>query len=190
MKIGNYSIEEYKEIIRKFHGSIAPGMIAGGIMADYALRNLPEGEFFDVICETRHCLVDAVQILTPCSVGNGWLKIVNTSRFAVIFYNKYNGDGIRVFIDIDKLKKWDQIRIWYFREIEKHEQDTEKIINQLVEAGNNFLGKMKVKVKPEYITTGPKISDEKAICPSCNEGYYKKYGEICPACQGKAPYDD
>ncbi len=189
MKIGKYTIEEYLEKIKSFHGSAAPGMIAGGIMVDLAMNNLPEGEFFDVICETGHCLVDAVQLLTPCTIGNGWLKTVYTSRFAIIFYNKYNGDGIRVYIDINKLKKWKEIKTWYLKEKDKHEQDTEKIINQLIEAGSDYMGLMKVKVKKEFLTTGPKISEPVSICPSCNEIFYKKFGATCPACQGNAPYE-
>ena len=75
MNICNLKFDEYVEKIKSFHGSSAPGMILAGFMVDLAMKNLPEGEFFDVICETQHCLVDAVQILTPCTVGNGWLKM-------------------------------------------------------------------------------------------------------------------
>ncbi len=46
-------------------------------MVDLALKNLPKGEFFDALCETPACLPDAVQLLTPCTVSNGWLKVVN-----------------------------------------------------------------------------------------------------------------
>jgi formylmethanofuran dehydrogenase subunit E len=189
MKILNYSFEEYIKEIKSFHGSIAPGMIVGGVMVDLAMKNLPEGEFFDVICETQHCLADAVQILTPCSIGNGWLKIVNISRFALVFFNKYNGDGIRIYIDINKLTKWKEIKSWFLKEKKKQEQDRDKIINEIVEAGSDYLGLIKVKVKKEYLTIGPKVSEPRAICPSCNESYYKKYGEKCPGCQGKTPFD-
>jgi formylmethanofuran dehydrogenase subunit E len=103
MNIGTYSFEEYMDRVQAFHGSIAPGMLAGGIMVTIAREHLPKGEIFDVICESGHCLPDAVQLLTPCTIGNGWLKIVNTSRYALILYNKYTGTGIRVYLDADKL---------------------------------------------------------------------------------------
>ncbi|MBN1626060.1 MAG: tRNA CCA-pyrophosphorylase [Deltaproteobacteria bacterium] len=189
MKICNYSPEEYIEKIKSFHGSVAPGMIAGGFMVDIAMKNLPEGEFFDVICETQHCLTDAVQLLTPCTIGNGWLKIVNISRFALIFFNKYTGDGVRIYIDIDKLNKWGEIRSWFLKEKPKHEQDSKKLVNQLIEAGTDYLGIMKVKVKKEYISTRKKISEPNAICPICNEVYYLKYGDKCPSCSGSGPYE-
>jgi formylmethanofuran dehydrogenase subunit E len=189
MKIGKYTIDEYLETIKSFHGSTAPGMIAGGFMVDLAMKNLPEGEFFDVICETGHCLVDAVQLLTPCTIGNGWLKTAFTSRFAIIFYNKYNGDGIRVYIDINKLNKWKEIKIWHLKEIEKNKQDSEKIISQLIEAGSEYMSVMKVKVKKEFLTTGKKISEPVSACPSCNEIYYSKFGDMCPACRDNTLYE-
>jgi formylmethanofuran dehydrogenase subunit E len=189
MKIGKYETDEYLRIIKDFHGSAAPGMIAGGFMVDLALKNLPAGEFFDVICETGHCLIDAVQLLTPCTIGNGWLKEVFTSRFAIIFYNKYNGDGVRIFIDLKKLGKWKDIKVWYLKEKEKSEQDTEKIISQLLEAGNEYMSVMKVKVKDQYLTKGKKKSEPVTVCKSCNEIYYKKFGDMCPVCSGKSPYE-
>ena len=189
MKIGKYEKEEYLKIIKEFHGSTAPGMIAGGFMVDLGLKNLPDGEFFDVICETGHCLVDAVQLLTPCTIGNSWLKEVFTSRFAIIFYNKYNGDGVRDYIDLKKLEKWKDIKIWYLKEIDKGKQNSKKIIDQLLEAGSEYMSVMKVKVKKEHLTTGKKISEPVAICPSCNEMYYSKFGDKCPACSGNIPYE-
>ena len=103
MNIGPYGFEEYIEKVKGFHGSVAPGLVAGGIMVDIARANLPEGELFDVLCETKQCLADAVQLLTPCTIGNGWLKIVDTSRYALIFFNKYTGEGVRVHLDAAKL---------------------------------------------------------------------------------------
>jgi len=88
--------ECYLEMVKAFHGHVAPGMIFAGLMVDLAYRNLPPGEFFDAVCETRACLPDAIQILTPCTVGNGWLRIVDIGRFALSFYEKYTGDGVRV----------------------------------------------------------------------------------------------
>ena len=77
MNICTYSYEEYLHLVKSFHGNLAPGLIIGGFIVDLAMKNLPEGEFFDAVCETPVCLPDAVQILTPCTIGNGWLSIVN-----------------------------------------------------------------------------------------------------------------
>jgi formylmethanofuran dehydrogenase subunit E len=69
------SADEYLARVRKFHGNPAPGLLIGGFMVDMAMRERPEGEFFDVLCETSVCLPDAVQLLTPCTYGNGWLVV-------------------------------------------------------------------------------------------------------------------
>lgn len=49
--IGPYTYNEYFEQVRRFHGHTAPGVVVGGFMVDLALKNLPEEEFFDALCE-------------------------------------------------------------------------------------------------------------------------------------------
>lgn len=46
MTIRGYSFDEYVAEVKKFHGHVAPGMVAGGFMVELALSNLPEGGFF------------------------------------------------------------------------------------------------------------------------------------------------
>jgi len=103
-KIVSHSFEEYLKLLESFHGNAAPGPIIGGFMVDLALKHIPEGILFDAVSETPACLPDAVQILTPCTVGNGWLKVMNLGRFALSLYDKYTGRGVRVFLDPEKLE--------------------------------------------------------------------------------------
>ena len=79
---------------------------------------------FDAVCETRNCLPDAVQLLTPCTIGNGWLKVVNVGRFALNLYDKYEGKGVRVFMDPVKVADWPEINTWYLKLKPKKEQDS------------------------------------------------------------------
>ena len=118
----NHTFNEYLELVKSFHGHIAPGMILGGFMVDLAYRHLPDGEFFDAICETRACLPDAIQILTPCTIGNGWLKVIDVGRFALSFYEKYTGLGVRVFADPAKLESYPEIKGWFFKQKSKKKQ--------------------------------------------------------------------
>ncbi|MFC1868693.1 FmdE family protein, partial [Thermodesulfobacteriota bacterium] len=129
--IGSYSYEEYEQLVQSFHGHIAPGMMIGGFMVDLALKNLPEGELFDALCETRSCLPDAIQLLTPCTIGNGWLKVRNAGRYALALYEKFSGEGIRVFVDAPKLEKWPEIKSWFFKLKEKKDQDKELLMAQI-----------------------------------------------------------
>jgi formylmethanofuran dehydrogenase subunit E len=188
MNIGTHTFEEFIGRVKAFHGSIAPGIVAGGIMVDVAKANLPEGEFFDVLCETAHCLPDAVQLLTPCTIGNRWLKIVDTTRYALTFYNKYTGEGVRVCIDAEKLGPWPAIRAWFLKEKPKKEQSLESILKELEAAGTGIYTISTVKVKPSYLTTHERKRSSIALCPSCGEAYRTDRGEVCPACGGEGPY--
>ncbi|MBN2240533.1 MAG: formylmethanofuran dehydrogenase subunit E family protein [Dehalococcoidales bacterium] len=187
--IRGYSVEEYCEIARKFHGgNLAPGMIIAGFMVDLACRDLPENTLFEVICETSSCIPDAVQLLTPCTIGNQWMKIIDVGRYAMTFYDKYTGVGFRIHLDSEKLKKYPTINEWYFKLKDKHDQDKDALIKEIVEAGTDILTIREIAIDPEYLGKKKKTI---GICPVCGEGYRSNEGEICPACREKIlPYQD
>ena len=186
MNICTYSYEEYLHLVKSFHGNLAPGLIIGGFIIDLAMKNLPEGEFFDAVCETPVCLPDAVQILTPCTIGNGWLSIVNFGRFAVTLYEKYSGKGVRVFLDTKKLDAWPEVRDWYLKKKKKQEQDPEVLMAQIKEAGHQLLGIQRVQVAPEKVRR--KKMGPIGVCPVCGEAYPLKDGDRCRPCSGDTPY--
>lgn len=186
MNICKYSYEEYLDRVKSFHGNLAPGLVIGGFMVDLAMKNLPKGEFFDAICETPVCLPDAVQLLTPCTIGNGWLSIVPFGRFAITFYEKYTGEGVRVYLDTKKLHNWPEVRDWYLKKKKKSEQDADLLFGQIREAGHGLLSVQKVQVDPEKVRrkkTGPV-----GFCPVCGEAYPLRDGDSCRNCQGETPY--
>jgi hypothetical protein len=131
MNICTYSYEEYLHLVKSFHGTLAPGLLIGGFMVDLAMKHLPEGEFFDAVCETPVCLPDAVQILTPCTIGNGWLSVVSFGKFAITLYEKYGGRGVRVYLDTGKLNQWPEIRDWYLKKKKKNEQNSELLFARM-----------------------------------------------------------
>lgn len=188
MNICQYSYEEYLRQVKSFHGNLAPGLIIGGFMVDLAMKNRPEGEFFDAICETPVCLPDALQILTPCTFGNGWLSVAPFGKFAVTLYEKYNGKGIRVYLDMEKVKAWPEIHDWYLKKKKKHEQNPELLLAQIKEAGHDLLSIQNVQVDPEKIRR--KKLGPVAVCPVCNEAYPARDGDKCRSCQGETPYKD
>ena len=75
MRIGKWDHDVFVAVVKDFHGHVAPGVIIGGYMVEMARRTLPEGILYDAVSETVQCLPDAIQLLTPCTVGNGWLKV-------------------------------------------------------------------------------------------------------------------
>jgi formylmethanofuran dehydrogenase subunit E len=184
--ICGHTYDEYIEMIKAFHGHIAPGMVIGGFMVDLAYRNLPQGEYFDAICETRACLPDAIQILTPCTVGNGWLKIIDLGRFALSLYEKYTGNGVRVYVDSRKLDDWPEVKTFFFKLKSKKEQDSEALIAEIKLARTSILAVQKVVVDLDAIKSSRR--DAFTVCPLCGEGYPKDDGDICLGCQGEAPY--
>jgi formylmethanofuran dehydrogenase subunit E len=186
MNIGTYSYEEYIHLVKSFHGSLAPGLVIGGFMVDLALKNLPEGEFFDAICETPVCLPDAVQLLTPCTIGNGWLNVFNFGRFAVTLYDKSGGQGIRVYLDMDKLESWPEVKNWYMKLKTKKEQDFDLLMSQIKEAGHGLLSMQTVYVEPKKLQR-PKLGPV-AVCSACGEAYPLRDGAQCRACAGESPY--
>ncbi|OGK11342.1 MAG: tRNA CCA-pyrophosphorylase [Candidatus Riflebacteria bacterium GWC2_50_8] len=186
MNIGSLSYEEYENRTVAFHGCFSPGLLIGGFMVDLALRSLPGGALYDVICESAKCLPDAVQLLTPCSIGNGWMKILKIGRFAVTFYDKHTGDGIRVYLDTEKLQRWPEIRSWFLKLVPKHEQDTRLLMAQIKEAGCDILS-----TKPVLIDVArfqKKKGKPISICPQCNEAYPGEHGSICRVCAGILGY--
>jgi formylmethanofuran dehydrogenase subunit E len=186
IKIGTYSYEEYINLVKSFHGNLAPGLVIGGFMVDLAMKNLPAGELFDAICETPVCLPDAVQLLTPCTIGNGWLKVFDFGRFALALYEVEGGEGVRVFLDAQKLDAWPEIKNWFFKLKSKKEQDFERLIEQIQEAGTEVLGMQKVQVEPQRLRR--KKMGPVGLCPGCSEAYPLRDGSLCLPCQGESPY--
>lgn len=186
MNICSYTFEEYVERVRVFHGFSAPGVLIGGFMVDLAYRHLPADGLFDAISETPKCLPDAIQLLTPCTIGNGWLTIVNVGRFALTLYEKTTGQGVRVFIDVEKVGMWLPIKNRYFKFVPKKQEDAEVLTNTIREAGVAILGVRSVMV-PQMIMD-KRRRGKFAVCSRCEEGYPAADGLICRACQGELIY--
>lgn len=178
--IGHITLDSYLDKTRKFHGHLAPGMMIGGFMVDMALKHLPDDILFDAICETPACLPDAIQILTPCTIGNGWMTVEDFGRYALVLFEKYSGAGIRVWMDDKKLKSYPHVYSWFMKQKPKKDQDSHALKNQILEAGDEILSFKPVVVDSRYLkksSFGPT-----GICQLCHEAYPKKHGRICRSC--------
>ncbi len=184
--IRSHTFEEYVERVLTFHHYAAPGVIIGGFMIDLAYRHLPEEGFFDALCETPKCLPDAVQLLTPCTAGNGWLTVVNVGRYALTLYDKKTGVGIRVFVDATKVGSWPEIKNWYFKLKGKEAQDELLLMKEIKEAGARICSIQHVKVADRLLKK--KHRGAFAVCPQCSEAYPSADGPVCLACRGEALY--
>jgi len=181
-----YSFEEFVNIVKSFHGAEAPGILIGGFMIKAVVRHLPSGILYDAICETGSCLPDAIQLLTPCTIGNGWMKVINLGRFALTLYDKESYEGVRAFLDMEKVEAWPEIKAWYLKLKSKKEQEKEKLIQEIKKAGELIISLQKVRVQPHIAER--KHKGKIALCSKCREAYPADDGAICCACQGENPY--
>lgn len=184
--IMSYTFQEYLDLVRSFHGHVAPGLVMGGFMVDIARKRFPDDALFDAFCETFNCLPDAVQILTPCTLGNGWLRVFDFGRFALTLFDKYKGYGIRVFLDPSRLDGWPEIRRWFFKLAPKKEQDSSGITEEILTAATTLYRVQTVSVQRKHLEK--RSIGKVGICPICGEAYPIKHGRLCRPCQGASPY--
>jgi len=188
MNIGDYTFEEFKEKARQFHSYPAPGLLLGGYMVELAKSLMPVGVLYEAVVETGKCLPDAVQLLTPLSAGNNWMKVVNLGRYALALFDKHTGAGVRVWVDAAKLGPYPELRGWLLKEKPKAEQDSDRLLEEIRQAGPTICSHRPVQVngrmrrKPHMGRVG--------LCPVCGEPFPAKDGAICRGCQGEAPYEN
>jgi formylmethanofuran dehydrogenase subunit E len=174
-------LKEYFDEGAKFHGHLSPGIVIGIFMVDMAKDILGPCELADVVVESSHCIPDAVQIMTPCTYGNGWMKVKNWDKIALTIYDKGKGDGVRVYLDIEKARKYPHVYKWYTKQ---GEVKTEEIVSELMEANTALLSWQKVRVRLPVKKNKPV-----SICPSCGEAFKVSNDDVfCMKCSGKDDY--
>jgi len=182
----NYSFNDFLKRVESFHGYSAPGVVIGAKMVDIAMKRMPSGVLFDAICESSKCLPDAVQLLTPCTSGNGWLRVVPLGRYALTLYDKQTGQGLRVYLDPARTDPFPETRYWFFGVKPKRKDKSDLLIQEIHLAQDRLYGVQKVRVKPEFLSKEP--SAPRAICPECGEAYPAGHGPICRGCRLEASY--
>jgi formylmethanofuran dehydrogenase subunit E len=181
-----YGFEELIRRVESFHSYPAPGVLIGVKMVDIALRGMPAGVLFDAVCETLKCLPDAVQLLTPCTVGNGWLRIAPIGRYAVSLYDKRSGEGRRVYLDPARLNPFPEIHHWFFGTKPKRKNKTELLVREIREAEDVLYGIQTVLMKRSWLSKPS--SGPRALCPKCGETYPAGHGPACRGCLGDGAY--
>jgi formylmethanofuran dehydrogenase subunit E len=175
------SIEEFLEAIERFHGWRAPGVVIGGYMVDYARDFIGPDVEADAIVETNHCLPDAVQLFTPCTYGNGWMKVLDWDKFALSLYDKKTLEGVRVWLDLEKCRHFPAIYQWYMRLVPKHSLPLEVLLESILDAGRRMLSHAPVHITQFH---GKNKKGAIAVCPGCGEAYPAHQGDRCLSCLG------
>jgi formylmethanofuran dehydrogenase subunit E len=178
--------ENFIKAIETFHGWAAPGVVIGGFMVDWAQERLGREVEADAIVETIHCLPDAIQLFTPCTCGNGWLKILDWDKFALSLYNKKTLQGIRIWMDLPRLSAFPKIYNWYMRLVDKKDLPLPVLIQEIMDAGRHMLQAAPVQIT-RYHNKNKK--GEIRICQDCGEAYPLHQGSQCLTCQGEGYYE-
>lgn len=185
-KIAGLDTDEFISQAEQFHGHLSPGVVTGGFMVDAALKAFPPTEHLNAVVESVVCLPDAVQLLTPCTLGNSFMQVLDWGKFAVTLYDRESLEGVRVWLDLEKVKQNPIIAGWYVRKPDAPKLDREVVIRELFGCGCELLGQARVRMKGSLKNT-EKVPT--AICPQCGESYPIRFGNACAACGGQAYYD-
>ena len=179
------SLDVFFDDIERFHGFVSPGLVLGGLMVDWAQELLGPYVKADAVAETRTCLPDAVQIFTPCTIGNGWLKVLDWDKFALCLYDKRKLTGYRVWLDLKKACLFPNIYNWYMQKVSKEDLPLEVLHGDILSAGRTVLSCRAVQITRPF-RKKPKENIE--ICPGCGEAYPASQGKRCSTCLGDGYY--
>jgi formylmethanofuran dehydrogenase subunit E len=184
--IGSHTFEQFIDLTTQFHNYPAPGLLIGGYMVEEAKRHIPKNTLYEALSETSWCLPDAIQMLTPCTIGNGWLRIMHFGLFALSLYDKYTGKGVRVWLDLDKIPQPSEIMTWLLKRKPKKNQDSDRLRKEIGMFGSDIMSVRTITLQGELLIKRSKGSI--ARCPVCGEAYPSNHGPTCRSCQGESPY--
>jgi len=194
MNRGGVRPQLQQEILRlaEFHTYPAPGVLIGAFMVNYAMELLgvtPDRKLYGV-CETPKCLPDALQVLAHITTGNNRLKIIPIGKFAITMNLPSDGpkaDAIRVYVDMEKLKKYPTVDIWYANSPAFDKKTMKgKLFDEIFQAGRNILSSERVRV-----IVKKKKKWTSVTCPCCGETVpdYLIEGDRCGACGSMKYYE-
>jgi formylmethanofuran dehydrogenase subunit E len=86
--------------VAAFHGHTCPGLTLGYRAAEAAIKELATERDADeelvAIVENDSCSVDAIQVVTGCTLGKGNLIFKDHGKQAFTFISRSSGDAVRV----------------------------------------------------------------------------------------------
>jgi formylmethanofuran dehydrogenase subunit E len=95
----NSSVRSFDEAVR-FHGHACPGLALGYRAAIHALSLLESGRDEDeelvAIVENDACGIDAIQVVTGCTVGKGNLILRDLGKHAYTFVDRSGNRAFRI----------------------------------------------------------------------------------------------
>jgi formylmethanofuran dehydrogenase subunit E len=94
-----FEIKPFSEVV-KFHGHTCPGLVLGYRAAMISMNEFSCERDIDedlvTIVENDACGIDAIQVVTGCTIGKGNLIFRNYGKSVYTFINRSNEDAVRV----------------------------------------------------------------------------------------------
>lgn len=178
--------KEFLMAIENFHGRQAPGLVLGGLMVDLGIELLGSFSNPAAVVETQCYLPDAVQLFTPCTVGNRRLVILDWGKMALCLYDKNKLAGYRIWLDLKKARSIPSIYNWRMLRLPEKTQHDDPVIRDLLSAGRSILSWRAVPIiQPFTVRTESPLS----VCPKCEEAYPEVQGDRCRSCQGETYFE-
>lgn len=104
------------EDVAKFHGHVCPGLALGYRVAIAAQKelNLGRSEDEEVVCisENDSCAVDAIQVITGCTIGKGNLIIRDYGKQVYTFFDRKSKKAIRISVDFEFKESDEDKNMW------------------------------------------------------------------------------
>ena len=91
---------DFKDVVA-FHGHACPGLAFGFRASQAALIELgkrSEDEELVALVENRSCAVDAIQVVTGCTLGKGNLVLQDYGKQVYTFLRRPSGKGVRISV--------------------------------------------------------------------------------------------
>jgi formylmethanofuran dehydrogenase subunit E len=89
--------------VTRFHGHVCPGTAIGYRAGEIALKNLRSSratdEEFVAIVENDSCSVDAIQVVTGCTMGKGNLIFKDHGKHVYTLLNRDTGKALRLSLN-------------------------------------------------------------------------------------------
>ncbi len=146
-----------KELWKKsvtFHGHECPGLAIGVRACQAAIEKLgiTFSEDEEIVCVTENdaCGLDAVQVILGCTFGKGNLLYKDTGKMAFNFFNRTNGESLRMILKP-------------FNKEMNRRQKQAYILHSAVDEIFNFS-------KPTLVLPEKAKLFASAICEKCGEG--------------------
>lgn len=185
-------VQDYIRRCVAFHTFPAAGLLIGTFMVDLALEKIgaKPGDKLYSVSETPKCAPDPLQVLLGCTMGNHRLRVINTGRYAITlnrFSEGTTADGIRVYVDKEKVRKYPTLHLWYTNDPSyKGGVSANELLEEIFCAGRDILSWEHVKVK-----FTPKEKWKSAVCKSCGEMVPENTLEngVCKGCGSHAYYE-